>query len=61
MINTFDLVRLKSGERARILEIFSDGDFLAEVISKDGDIDTTEIKKENILAKIVEVEQPIQY
>jgi len=61
MIGTFDLVRLKTGERARILEIFRDGDYLAEVVSKDGDIDTTEIKKADILAKIVEVEQPIQY
>lgn len=60
MIELYDLVRLKSGERARILEIFNDGDFLAEVISKAGDIETTEIKKKDIIAKIIEVEQPIQ-
>jgi|GEM_PF-2045027 len=59
MINTYDLVRLKSGERARILEMFSDGDFIAEVISKSGDVDTVEIKRADISAKIVEIEQPI--
>jgi len=59
MINEYDKIRLKSGERASILEIFDDGDYLAEIISKNGEVRVDEIKKENIKAVIREVEETL--
>ena len=60
MIKPFDKIRLKSGVVAWILEVFSDGAYLAEVKTQEGGIDTIEISKSDIIAKIVEVDQPIQ-
>ena len=59
MIAEYDKVRLKTGEIARIVEILDTNVFLAEIATKSGDINTTEINKNNIRAKIVEVEQPL--
>jgi len=55
----YSKIRLKTGEIATILEDFGDGVYLAEVILKSGDIDTTEIKKENIMSVFEEIEKPI--
>ena len=57
MIKEYDRIRLKTGERGQILEILDDDTYLAEIISKEGDVDTTEIKKTAIKAIIVEHEK----
>ena len=59
MIAEYDKVRLKTGEIARIVEILDSNVFLAEIATESGNINTTEINKSNIRAKIVEVEQPL--
>jgi hypothetical protein len=59
MIKEYDKIRLKTGELARIVEVLDTDVFLAEVATKTGDINTTEIYKKDISAKIVEVEQPL--
>jgi len=59
MIKEYDKIRLHSGERATILEVFTDDDFLAEIISKVAEIRIEEIKKRDIKAVIVETERPI--
>ena len=56
-LKEYDKIRLKTGERGCILEIFGDGVFLAEIISKNGDIRTIEIESEEIKSRIVEVEE----
>jgi hypothetical protein len=58
-IKEYDKIRLKTGERGCILEIFNDGTFLAEVVAANGKVDTTEIKKHDIKAVIVEVEHAV--
>ena len=59
MINEYDKVRLKTGEIARIVEILDTNVYLAEVATKNGDINTTKINKRDIATIIVEVERPI--
>ena len=59
MIKEFDKIRLKTGQRGCILEIFDDNNFLAEVASANGDIEITEIKKQDIKAVIEEVERAV--
>ena len=59
MIKEFDKIRLKTGRRGRILEIFSDNTFLAEVVKENGDVEIDEIERDAIKAIIVEVEQAV--
>jgi hypothetical protein len=58
-VKEYDKIRLKTGERGRILEIFDETTYLAEVVSKTGNVETTEIKRDEIMALIIEVEQAI--
>lgn len=58
-LKEYDKIRLKTGERGAILEIFDDGTYLAEIFTKDGKVDTTEVKIADIQAVIVEVEKPL--
>ena len=58
-LKMYDKIRLNTGERGAILEIFDDGTYLIEFFTKDGKVDTTEIKLKDIKAVIVEVENPI--
>ena len=58
MIKEYDKVRLKTGQLARIVEIFNDKIFLAEVVAKSGDIDTREVKAEEIVTVFEEIERP---
>ncbi|MCL2225262.1 MAG: hypothetical protein FWB96_09895 [Defluviitaleaceae bacterium] len=59
MIKEHDKVRFTTGERGNILEDFGDGVFLAEIIAKNGEVRIDEVKKWEIKAKIIEVEEPI--
>ena len=59
MIKEYDKVRLITGELARIVEIFSDCDFLAEVANKDGDIEVKDINREQIASVFEELEKPL--
>ena len=59
MLKEYDKIRLKSGERGAILEIFKDGTYLAEIFTKEGKVDTTEVTIDDIKSKIVEVEEAI--
>ena len=53
-------MRLRSGATAWISEILGDGDvFIAEVLKKDGGANIEQIELFDIVAKIVEVEQPL--
>jgi hypothetical protein len=57
----YTTVKLKSGERARIVETLKGGDYdyMAEIIGLDKKIRVEEIKQADILSLIVEVEQPL--
>jgi len=59
MVELYNKVRLKTGEIATILEDFGDGDYLAEVFLKSGELDTTEIKREDIASVFEEIEKPL--
>jgi len=59
MIKEYAKIKLKTGEVGRILEVLDDDSYMAEIVSADGDIDTTEIRRKDIAALIVEVEQAI--
>ncbi|MCL2236274.1 MAG: hypothetical protein FWB98_07540 [Defluviitaleaceae bacterium] len=59
MIKEYDKVRLKTGELARVVEVFSDSIFLAEVVSKAGDVDTTEITIDQIQTIFEETERSL--
>jgi hypothetical protein len=61
MIKQYDKIRLNTGERASILELFKNGDYLAEIVSKKGDIKIEEIKKADIKAVIKEIEEPFEF
>ena len=60
MIKVYDKIRLKSGELGRILEDFGDGAYIAEISKKSGEIDTLEIKQEEIASIFEEVEKPVR-
>jgi len=59
MPNIYDKIRLKSGEIGRILEDFGDGTYIAEISRKSGEIDTTEVRREEISSVFIETEQLI--
>jgi len=59
MVELYNKVRLKTGEIATILEDFGDGAYLAEVFLKSGELDTTEIKREDIASVFEEIEKPL--
>ena len=59
MINELDKVRLTTGERATIVEVFDENNFLAEIISKLSEIRVEDITRSDIKAKIIEIEQPL--
>jgi len=59
MPNVYDKIKLKTGEFGRILEDFGDGAYIAEISRHNGEIDTTEIKKEEIASVFVETETPL--
>ena len=59
MLKELDEVRLKTGERGTILENFNDGVYLVEIVSKNSEIRIDEVKKEDIKARIVEVEEAV--
>lgn len=59
MIKEYDKIRLKTGHIARILEILDDEAYIAEIFLKDGDVDTTEIKRADIVSVFEEVEHPV--
>jgi len=59
LIKEYDKVRLITGELARIVEIFSDFDFLAEVANKDGDIEVRDINRDQIASVFEELEKPL--
>ena len=59
MIQEYDKIRLKTGEIGRILEILSEDAYMAEIFLKGGEIDTTEIKRDDIVSVFIETEQPI--
>ena len=59
MLRIYDKVRLKTGEIGRILEDFGDETYIAEVSLKTGEIDTLEIKKEEIASVFIETEKPL--
>jgi dsDNA-specific endonuclease/ATPase MutS2 len=59
MLKEFDKIRLKTGERGAILELFDDGAYLVEISATNGKIRVDEISKQDIVAKIVEVEEPL--
>ena len=58
MIKEFDKVRLRTGEIARVVEVFSDSVFLAEVATKMGNIEITEIYIDQIVTVFEEIEKP---
>ena len=60
MINVYDKIRLKSGELGRILEDFGDGAYIAEISATSGEIETLEIKQEEIASVFEEVEKPVR-
>ena len=51
-INQYDVVRLKDGQEATIVEVFSEQDFLADVGSSPKDWDTISITIDDIEAVI---------
>ena len=59
MIKEYDAIRLKTGERGRILEILDETSYMAEVVSLRGSVETTIIKRDAIKARIVEVEEAV--
>ena len=59
MLNQYDKIRLHTGERGAIVEIFKDGTFLAEIFRKTGEVEVTEIKQNEVKARIVEIEEPL--
>ena len=59
MLKAYDKIRLTTGERGTILEILDNSTYLAEIIAKNGDVDTTEIKRDAIKARIYEVEEAV--
>ena len=61
MPNIYDKIRLKTGELGRILEDFGDGAYIAEISRKSGEIDTTEIRIEEIASIFIETEKPLVY
>jgi len=60
MINVYDKIRLNTGEIGRILEDFGDGAYIAEIYTQSGEIDTTEITKDEIASVFEEVEKPVR-
>jgi hypothetical protein len=61
MIKEYDKIRLHSGERATILEVFTESDFLAEIISNTAEIRIEEIQIKDIKSVIKEVEEPVVF
>jgi hypothetical protein len=59
MIKEYDKIRLQTGEIGRVLELLSEDVYLAEIFLKNGDIDTTEIKKVDISSVFEEIEHPL--
>ena len=60
MIEQYNKVKLKSGEYAIIVEICEQGvAYIADIEVEEGDYETETIYHSDILAKIVEVEQPM--
>ena len=58
MIRPFQKVRLKTGEKAIIVEVLSNGQsFLADVIKDDGDYENDEITINDICGVFEEVER----
>lgn len=57
-LKEFDRIRLKTGQRGRVVEIFQDGTLLAEVVNDSGGIDIKEIQKSDVRAIIKEIEEP---
>jgi len=58
-LKQYDKIRLKTGQRGRVIEFFNDGMCLAEVVNEKGGIEIKEIKKNDVKAVIVEVEELI--
>ena len=58
MIKEYDKIRLQTGEIGRILEIFDDNSYIAEIFTNDGGLDTVEIKKNDIFSVFTETEHP---
>ena len=56
MIKEYDKIRLKTGERGAILEIFDDGTLLVEYFTESGKIEIKEFQKHDVKALIQEVE-----
>ncbi|MDR0935473.1 MAG: hypothetical protein LBM98_02190 [Oscillospiraceae bacterium] len=61
MIKEYAKIRLTTGEIARILEIFKDGGYIAEIFRKKGGLETTEIRQSDIASVFVENEIPLRY
>jgi hypothetical protein len=59
-LKEFDKIRLKTGQRGCIVEIFKDGTLLAEVVNGSGRIDIKELQKSDVKAIIKEVEVPLE-
>ena len=56
MIKEYDKIRLKTGERGAILEIFDDDTLLVEYFAENGKIEIKELQKNDVKALIQEVE-----
>ena len=58
-ISEGDKVKLHSGDTAWISEILGDDVYIVEVLKKEGGVSIEQIERYDIVAKIVEVEQPL--
>ena len=55
-----DKVRLRTGEMAWVSEVLGKGDvYIVEVIQKNGNARIAQIERASIVAKLVEIEQPL--
>jgi len=58
-ISEGDKVKLHSGDTAWVSEILGDDVYIVEVLKKEGGVSIEQIERSDIVAKIVEVEQPL--